>query len=462
MRKYSFLFALFGMLLLNTGCSDNNETEAEATLSLSATYADMTGESGASATITATTNCENITAVKEDQTADWLDISVDGHTITVTANSLNHLDEERWCNVIVTATRASSSNVAVAKFTARQATNSNLVKIAPEKTNLILSAAAYGEKAGFDNTDNRYKVRVTLTNATDFTISWDRTASWLTNVEKCIETIDNVEYLTGIYVSTTQNVGTESRNATITLSVAGADYATKEITVYQKASPFKFAIGDYDKVNQGTVVYLDTENYNFYLVLDNVQSLASFYGAASIDGYTLPAGASDQSSTANNVATYCQKIGADKFTAANFPALFYAFNRNAPAGTTYTKYSDVPVDVISDVSKWHLPSRDELAYIFKRTIYENYVKDANGHQFNAVLEKNAADNSVTIDNIATTGTIYYSSTEYQSGSNAGKIAGYATTNLRTNKTNNYNPYAGYEIKKSYARCVKKIIVDTNE
>ena len=107
MRKYSFLVALFGMLLLNAGCSDNNETEAEATLSLSATYADMTGESGASATITATTNCENITAAKEDLTADWLDISVDGHTITVTANSLNHLDEERWCNVIVTAPGAS-------------------------------------------------------------------------------------------------------------------------------------------------------------------------------------------------------------------------------------------------------------------------------------------------------------------------------------------------------------------
>lgn len=61
MKKYSFLFALFGMLFLNTGCSDNNETEAEATLSLSATYADITGESGASTTITATSNCETIT-----------------------------------------------------------------------------------------------------------------------------------------------------------------------------------------------------------------------------------------------------------------------------------------------------------------------------------------------------------------------------------------------------------------
>lgn len=462
MKKYSFLFVLFGMLFLNTGCSDNNETEAKATLSLSATYADITGESGASTTITATSNCETITAVKEDLTADWLDVSVNGHIITVTANTLNPLDEERWCNVIVTATGSSSSNVATAKFTARQATNSDLVKITPEKMNLILSAAAYGETAGYGEIDNRYKIGVTLTNTTDFTITWDRTASWLTNVEKCIEIIDDVEYLTGIYVSATQNTGIESRNATITLSVDGADYATKEITVYQKASPFNLAIGDYDKVNQGTVIYLDTENYNFYLVLDNEQLLTPFYGAASIEGYTLPAGATDVSSTANNVAAYCKAIGTDKFTSANFPALFYAFNRNAPAGTTYTKYEDIPANVISDVSKWHLPSRDEIAYIFKRTIYERYVTGTTGHLFNAVLEKNATDNGVTIANIATTGTIYYSSTEYQSGSNTGKIAGYATTNLSTNKANNYAPYANYETSKSYARCVKKIIVDTNE
>lgn len=460
MKKYYFLIALlFGVLALATGCSSNDEPELDPTLSLSVTYADMTGESGAFVAVTATTNCETITATKEDQTADWLDVTVNGKIITVTANSLNTLDEERWCNIIVTA--SSATKTVTAKFTARQATNSDLVKITPEKTNPILSAAAYGETAGYGGIDNRYKIGVTLTNATDFTITWDQTVGWLTKVEKCLEEVDGKEVLTGLYVSTTQNVGTESRSATVTLSVAGAEYAQKVITVNQKASPFKFAVGDYDKTNGGTVVYLDTENYNFYIVLDNEEMKTPFYKAAKIDGYTLPAGAKDIASTAKNVEAYCKAIGTDNFTQENFPALFYAFNRNAPAGTVYTKYSEVPSDVISDVSKWHLPSRDEIAYIFKRTIYGSYVKGTT-HTFNAVLEKNAADNNVTIVNIATTGTIYYSSTEYQSGSNAGKIAGYATTNLNTSKKNDYNPYAGYETKKSYARCVKKIIVDTNE
>lgn len=452
-KKLSVLIMLLAMTAV-LSCTKKEDPEIEATVSLSSIYADMTGEEGSTATVVVTANYDDI-LVEKDAAADWFSLSIDeNNIITTTALSVNDGDEERWCKVNVTVFGISETNFATTSFTARQSINSDAVKVIFDKTQPILSAAAYGETAGYGETDNRYILGVTMVNTDDFNISW--TADWITNVEKYYTVIDETEsYLSGIMISVTKNDGTESREGEITISVDGADYATRILTVNQKSNPFGFAVGDYDAVNGGTVIYLDIERYNFYLVLDNVESKLPFMIDAAFD----VSGAASYDSTGVNATFLANKFGAD-FVPANFPALFYSFNRNAPEGTEYTTFSEVPTEVVNDQSYWHMMSRDELAYVFKRTLYESYVPaGATEHTFNAVLQQNASDNGVEIADIPVKGIIYWSSF---TGTQPLNVTGYATTNLNSSKKNQYNGYRGTETTKSFVRCVKKIVVDDNE
>lgn len=453
--KISNLFVSAFMALAIFSCSPESKVE-ESTLSLDKTYADLGGESGSSAVVTAETNCAAIIATKEKEAGtEWFSVKVEGLTITVASLSANDGDEERWANVIVKTDDPKKSGVAVKQFTVRQTINSDAVKIIPEKTQPILSAAAYGETAGYGGIDNRYKVAVSLINTVDFEIDWDKQQSWLTNVEKFYNEVDGSQVLGGIMFSAEQNVGKDSRSARVTLSSEGVSV---DITVNQKSNPFTVEIGDYDVENGGTVVYLDIENYNFYLILDNKELRTPFYGENPVP-FSLPVGATSSESNRFNINAYYGGIGAESFNDEMCPAWFWTFNRNAPEGTVYKTYADVPAELIDDETYWHLPTRNELAYVFKRTIYERYVTAA-GNTFNEVLSRNASENGVEITLMEASGTIYWCSQEQQSGSNAGKIIGYATTNLSLDRTNDYSPYP-YSHAGGTARCVKKIIVDNN-
>lgn len=454
--KISNLFVPAFMALALFSCTPESKVE-EATLNLDKIYADLGGESGSSAVVTAETNCSAITATKEKEAgAEWFSVTVEGLTITVTSLSANDGEQERWANVIVRTDDKEKSGTAVKQFTVRQTINSDAVKIIPEKTQPILSAAAYGETAGYGGIDNRYKVAVSLINTDDFDIDWDKEQAWLTNVEKFYNDVDGNQVLGGIMFSAEQNTGKDSRAARVTLSSEGVSV---DLTVNQKSNPFKVAIGDYDTENGGTVVYLDIENYNFYLILDNKELRTPFYGANPVP-FTLPVGATSSESNRFNLDAYYKGIGSENFNAEMCPAWFWSFNRNAPESILYVTYSDVPAEVIDDETYWHLPTRNELAYVFKRTIYEKYVTEA-GNTFNDVLSRNAAANGVEITLMEPSGTIYWCSQEQQSGSNAGKIIGYATTNLSLNKKNDYSPYP-YSHAGGTARCVKKVIVDNNQ
>ena len=145
--KISNLFVPALMVLALFSCTPESKVE-EATLNLDKTYADLGGESGSSAVVTAETNCSSITATKEKEAgAEWFSVTVEGLTITVTSLSANDGEQERWANVIVRTDDKEKSGTAVKQFTVRQTINSDAVKIIPEKTQPILSAAAYGESS---------------------------------------------------------------------------------------------------------------------------------------------------------------------------------------------------------------------------------------------------------------------------------------------------------------------------
>lgn len=454
--KISNLFVPALMALALFSCTPESKVE-EATLNLDKTYADLGGESGSSAVVTAETNCSAITATKEKEAgAEWFSVTVEGLTITVTSLSANDGAQERWANVIVRTDDKEKSGTAVKQFTVRQTINSDAVKIIPEKTQPILSAAAYGETAGYDGADNRYKVNVTLINTDDFDIDWDKEQTWLTNVEKFYNDVDGNQVLGGIMFSAEKNTGLDSRSAEVILSSEGVSVV---VTVNQKSNPFKVAVGDYDAENEGTVVYLDTENYNFYLILDNKEFRTPFYGVNPVP-FTLPVGATSSESNRFNLDAYYKGIGSESFNDEMCPAWFWSFNRNAPEGTVYKTYEDIPAELVDDETYWHLPTRNELAYIFKRTIYPLYVKEE-GNTFNEVLSKNASDNGVEITLMEPSGTIYWCTQEHQSGGKAGMITGYSTTNLSLEKENKYATYP-YSHEGGIARCVKKIIVDHNQ
>ena len=437
-------------------CTPDAKVE-EATLTLDKTYADLSGEEGSTTTVNAQTNCSAIIAEKEDAaSSDWFSISVKDLVITVSALSSNDGTEERWGNVIVKTDDPEKTGVVSRQFTVRQSINSDAVMIVPEKLQPVLSAAAYGETSGYGGIDNRYKVVVTLSNTDDFDIDWDKTATWLTNVEKFYNEIDGNQILGGIMISAEMNQGTEAREATVTLSSEGVSV---ELTVNQKSNPFKVEIGDYDAANGGTVVYLDIENYNFYLLLDNVELRTPFYGVNPVP-FELPVGATSPSSNRFNLDAYYKAIGDQDFNSEMCPAWVYAFNRNAPEGTEYRTLAEVPAAAIDDETLWHLPTRNELAYVFKRTIYEKYVTEE-GNTFNDVLSRNAQENGVEITLMEPSGTLYWCSQEQQSGGNAGKIIGYATTNLSLDKKNDYSYYP-YSHTGGTVRCVKKVIVDNNQ
>lgn len=455
MKIKTFLFVALATSLAVLSCSKKTEEE-NARISLSSQFADMAGNEGAEAVVRVESNYDNISVAKENPAADWLEVSLKGKEVTVRALSENDGLDERFVNVIVKVTGVSESNVAVATFTARQKSTSTEVRIIPEKTKPILSAAAYGPTSGYSGEDNRYRIPVTLVNATDLDIAWDRSQTWLENVEKYTEGEGVDESFAGIMLSLALNGTKESRSAKITLSVPGADYATVEITVFQKSNPFKVEIGDYDATAGGTVIYLDVEDYSFYLVIDNVQAKLPFVTSESL---VLTNTASTEHSGLI-VAKYGEQ-GDTFFNAENFPAFFYAFNRNNTSGTQYTKYSDVPSDVVSDETKWHIMSRSELAYVFKRTLLGKYcTPQSDTHTFNDVFSANALKYGVSIEPIATTGTIYWSS--YVGSNKDNYVTAFATTNLKYSAPDAKKNYAFYrqtESTKSYVRCVKKVFVN---
>lgn len=215
-------------------------------------------------------------------------------------------------------------------------------------------------------------------------------------------------------------------------------------------TPETAAIGTYDAVNRGTVVYLYEDGY---LLLDDVEQSVPFYNYTTVP-FELPVGAADTDDTGTNVMAYHSELQ-DLFTAETCPALFWSFNRNAPAGTEYETFEDVPEEIISDDRYWHIPSRTELAYVFKQTIHESVNQDGIG--FNDFLKANSEMSGNAIDLIPEeSGHIYWSATEQQSGSSAGNIIGYATNYLLPDASK--NDYAAYKYSHSggIARCVKKV------
>lgn len=215
-------------------------------------------------------------------------------------------------------------------------------------------------------------------------------------------------------------------------------------------TPEKAIIGTYDAVNRGTVVYVYEDGY---LLLDDEELSVPFYSYTTVP-FGLPVGASDADDTGTNVLAY-HSVLQDLFTAETCPALFWSFNRNAPEGTEYATFEDVPEKIIADDRYWHIPSRTELAYVFKQTIHESVNQDGIG--FNDFLKANSEMSGNAIDLIPEeSGHIYWSATEQQSGSSAGNIIGYATNYLLPDASK--NDYAAYKYSHSggIARCVKKV------